>query len=1430
MEKALYIIFLCSFSWLCAISQDKGTIGIQPLTKAEQFELSSLPELRLPDSYREKELPYEVDNTTQSCYSGLFHQSGLSCGQAAMVGNCFTYEINSLRNLNGQIVANKYPTHFSWNWENGGYGWYGVSYYHSFSVLKQVGSPNMEIYGGGHDSGGETRFMSGYDAYYEGMQNRLEDAYAINCSTEEGILTLKHWINDHLDSSEVGGIGAFYSEHQNPSTVLPAGTEHAGEKVVISWGASPSHAMTITGYNDSIRWDYNNDGLYTNDIDINGDGIINVRDWEIGGFKMCNTYGNIYNGWMMYKSLAMPPSYGGIWSNTVNVIRPIKEYSPLWTIKTTIYHTYRRLIKVLAGISDDLTDNEPEYYLTFPIFNNQGADLGMQGANDEASREAEIGFDITPLASLYPSGTPLKFFLLVSECDEEDLGYGMIKSFSVIDYSGSSPLETVCNQNNVEIENNATTTISLTYTPTHESPEITTAELPNAAIYNDYSYQLSAAEGTPPYRWQFDTDYTVEEYNSTFPAAATPLSESIVELPFEFPFFGSKYSSFNFNAKGLIDFSGESYSLPYNNNTHNNCQVTFMSRKCIAAYFSDLTFSSKYYEAGSDYFIVRWVSDAIDVSVKLESNGNIIIYYSSCNPINSNSWVSGVSYGDVSHLYPTPLSGSGDVFSNTGYILSPITLSSETVFQLSSGGLLTGYVSEEIFLRPLNIKVTDKHGLSAKKTLYISSEGLLMSAVANTPNNDIIEWGEEVTLDLLLNNATDTPITNLIVTISCDNPDITIVDSTCEVAQLSPHEIITVPAAFEFSTGNNFYNGESINFLVTATAEVTQWNTTLTFPVYTADISITEHYVDDGGNNRLDIGETSDVLFKIDNFGGAELRNASISVESNDWFITINDGNDNIDLILADSSANARFNFTAADDCIPGHAVILNFHITADNDYEKDITAYISIGQIIENWESGTFDTYNWSHSGDMPWTICDESPYEGEFCIRSGEISDSQESVITVELQVLSPGAISFYRKVSCEEAANDNYDYLLFKIDALEKARWDGEQDWEQVSFDVPAGIHSFSWIYHKDYSVSSFQDCAWIDLIEFPSIYDADPLLHISKQEVIKYLYENETGSDTILISNHGGGIIKYEATVLDNCPWMDSCKPCKVGREISGSYMEVAAPPFYYGDTVAWTFSATSISGDNEWIKGIAITFPEGIYVDSVSYMIDSGNNDTIPLVEGQAGNGGRWRWFGENANGWGLLSSNEVAFCTVFGHILEPYGDMIIPYTLEGDIYGEEPHTVNDSLVIKNYGRHIQWLSLESFEGSLGIGYEQEITLLFDSHELLAGNTYECQIVITTDIDTTLSVPVSLIIQGPFSIDNKISEVKIYPNPSSGSFFIVSEHLINTVTIVNSNGKFLYRTIVSDYSAEIAKDLPSGVYFIVINAEGGSSVKKLVITH
>lgn len=1425
MKKIIFSAYFVLFTFLCFSQNEEKSIEFQlkPLSSKQQLELSSLPEIKMPDSYKNKSVPHEVDNTTQSCYGGLFTQSGLCCGQAASVGMGFTYEMNRVRNLPGSATENKYPTHFAWNWESAGsdvyIGNHGSSYYHTFVLLKNVGTPNMQTYGGTHDFGGSARWMSGYDSYYEGMKNRIHGAYSINCSTEDGINTLKNWINDHLDGSDIGGVGFFYSQYQNPSTVLPDGTEHAGEKVIISWGSSPNHGMSITGYNDSIRWDYNGDGQYTNDLDINDDGIVDVRDWEIGGFKMNNTYSSAYNGWMMYRTLALASNQGGIWNNTVNVLRPVKEYSPLLTAKVRLYYTNRWRIKIMAGMSTDLSATEPEYYMSFPIINYQGDERGMQGENDEASREIEFGLDITPFLLNIPSGTPVKLFFQVLENDDDGWGSGQIKYFSVIDYSSGAPEEFVSSQSNVDIIQNGVTTVSVEHTPVFSTPAITTNSLPNANVYHNYSYQMEAESGVPPYRWEFDQDYVMTETSATIPLATTPLSGTLISLPFDFPFYGETYNYFYLTNTGLIDFSGESYSLPYNSNVWSNYPVRFMNRKSIAAFYS-ITECNTYYSSGSDYYIIRWTADNIDVSLKIESNGKATIFYNDCTPLTNQVWSSGVSHGDISNYNLTPVSGAVTNVSSIGYQFEP--MSAPAIFNLSEDGLLSGIPTEEILAYPLHFKVTDARGMVDRKTIPISTEGLIIGYDISTPNNNLIEWGENVDMSLTLRNATESTINNLVLTLTCDNEDVTINDGTQSVAVMNPLEEINISNAFDFDFNFNFYNEQEVSFHLVAASNENTWGFDIVYPVYTADINVEEYFVDDADNNRLDIGETSDIYYTFLNAGGASLENISVTVSSTDPFLTINDNNDDIGGMLAGQNGNAYFNFTAHPDCLPGHVAILNFHVTGANGYEKNITGYVSIGQILETWETNSFDTYNWTAGGTLPWFIADTGAYEGTYCLKSGAITHSQTSSIEIELQVISPGTISFYRKVSCEDDENNNYDYLAFYIDGIEKERWDGEQDWGMETYNVPAGIRNFKWVYVKDYSVNSGQDCAWIDFIEFPSIYDTDPVLVIDHAEITKSMYQDQTGTETLHISNLGGGIINYSIATLSDVPWIRN------QRNISGSYMTSSGESFYAGDTVEWDFSALNLSSDNEYLEGVTLDFPSGFIVDSVSEFFDQ-TEDTLLLLSGEPGDGGSFYWYGHGTDNWGLIHVNETATATINAHISEEFeNNLTVYYTLHGEVYGAEPHTVYDSLTFFNYGPRINWLTTDNLSGALGIGDEDEIVLNFSSYDLEPGEYY-CNLNVFTSLDSVV-IPITLTVLNPVGVQiEDVNNIMVYPNPASGKITVQSDQNINKIQIFTGTGQVLYSNKSCGKLLNINIDsLMPGMYFMSISTDKEVCTKKIVV--
>jgi hypothetical protein len=605
-----------------------------------------------------------------------------------------------------------------------------------------------------------------------------------------------------------------------------------------------------------------------------------------------------------------------------------------------------------------------------------------------------------------------------------------------------------------------------------------------------------------------------------------------------------------------------------------------------------------------------------------------------------------------------------------------------------------------------------------------------------------------------------------------------------------------------------------------AETEGSIWEFDIVYPVYTAEISVLEYFVDDGDNNRMDIGETSDVYYIFENIGGAAIDDVVISVSSIDPFLTINDNIDSPGLINSEQSINAYYNFTADPLCLPGHVAILNFHITGSNDFETDIEAYLSVGQILEDWETAGFETYNWTNSGDLPWIITDVEPYEGTYCLKSGDITHEQNSTLEIELQVIAPGQIKFYKKVSSE----NNYDYLRFYIDGIEFGSWCGEVDWSENSYNVSAGVRSFKWVYAKDYSVDSGSDCAWIDLIEFPSIYDAEPLLVVSATEINKSMYPDETDTETIYISNQGGGIIDYNLEIYSDVPWL------RESRSVGGSSIQCSENSFNTGDTVAWIFTAFNDSDDSEWIEQISMDFPGGFVIDSLTDYFDQ-SEDTLLLISGTPGDGSDFTWLGENDEGWGLIVGGETATTTVYGRISEQFTEnMTINYSMQGDIYGAEPHSIDSSITIINYGSRIQWVSTQTEEGSLGIGQEDEIVLDFNTANLEPGD-YTCILKVYSNVDA-VAIPINLTVIETVEVNPEIlwSQVKVFPNPAD-DYFVISfgEEIIKRVEVFNSLGQLLLNEKYTDNTVIVnVENFKSGIYSIRVYSDYGVYTGKVFV--
>jgi hypothetical protein len=400
--------------------------------------------------------PSRVDNSILPAFRPVFNQKGGSCAMASSIGYVFTYEMNTLRGLASDVLENQYPYDFSYNFCNSGSGSNGSNPSQGYDIAQLCGIPDAKTYGG-FGLGKYTQWISGYDKYYAGMANRSLSQFSIKVNTTAGITQMRQWFNDHGTGSENGGCLVFCYNSSGSSIVsLASGTPEAGKKALVKFGTTGGHAVTITGYDDSVRYDYNNDGKYTNDIDINNDGAVNIKDWEIGAVIMVNSWGTSFgNSGKIYVPYRMGADAGGFWSNLVYGMQVGDAVAkPKITYKIALSHDNRSLIRVRAGYANNGSATAATgTSISFgKAFNYAGGAFPMQGINSDP---IEFGLDVSRFASNLTTSTAT-FFLIIDSRG----GTGTVQKFSLLDYTnGTPPVETVCSEQNIDIPAGTTSAV-----------------------------------------------------------------------------------------------------------------------------------------------------------------------------------------------------------------------------------------------------------------------------------------------------------------------------------------------------------------------------------------------------------------------------------------------------------------------------------------------------------------------------------------------------------------------------------------------------------------------------------------------------------------------------------------------------------------------------------------------------------------------------------------------------------------------------------------------------------------------------------------------------------------------------------------------------------------------------------------------------------
>ncbi len=390
--------------------------------------------------------PDHVDNSQTIHYPPMFSQDGGSCGSASNEAFALTYELNSLRNLDGSLPENQLPSHFV----------YLLAYQNSerVEIAQKNGIPNVADYGGRtysktfglqdcdwEDSGR----MQGYDKWYRAMFNRAlrSASFRYDLTKPEGREEFKDWLWNHqgdtdFQSGGVACVGCAITDSKTakiPNTFRNKQIGVSGMQYITTWGPQYDHSVTIVGYDDRIQFDLNKDGR-----------IGDPEADELGAWIICNSWGT---GWANGGFVYCPYKYGYSVGTDQIPMTPYcwivrKNYEPKRVLRIEMEYSHRGDIQLMAGVSAKAGAKVPEVSTVISCFNFDGNPkkstpapetpmLGRWADGKMHTEPMEFGFDVTDITAQVDDAVDLTYFLQVNTA-KGAVGQGRVHRLSLIDY------------------------------------------------------------------------------------------------------------------------------------------------------------------------------------------------------------------------------------------------------------------------------------------------------------------------------------------------------------------------------------------------------------------------------------------------------------------------------------------------------------------------------------------------------------------------------------------------------------------------------------------------------------------------------------------------------------------------------------------------------------------------------------------------------------------------------------------------------------------------------------------------------------------------------------------------------------------------------------------------------------------------------------
>ena len=368
----------------------------------------------------------------------------------------------------------------------------------------------------------------------------------------------------------------------------------------------------------------------------------------------------------------------------------------------------------------------------------------------------------------------------------------------------------------------------------------------------------------------------------------------------------------------------------------------------------------------------------------------------------------------------------------------------------------------------------------ASPNAFYAVSNINLNNSAALSNDHVNNW------DLHVENVSNITGNNVRAKIQALTPNIYFLVDSVYIGTMTGNQNFDLNNAFTSRTSASLSDNEQISVRVTILSNNGTFERDFTYNAIAPELQVESTIINAGMPNvgEINPGESGTITFVVKNNGQNNITGLSGNLMSHHSDITVNSNNVTVNEINSGNTAEVTFNISVAASATVGSMYPMSFSIN-NAQYELNMPYSLMIGRAMEDFESNGFTSFAWNNSGQYPWEITTSNVYAGSYSARSktnlpnGSWGSNKNSDISITLNVTEASPISYYRKVSSESG----YDKFSFAIDGTTKEELSGEVAWEQASFDVTPGNHTFRFRYSKDASQTSGSDCAWIDNIIFP-----------------------------------------------------------------------------------------------------------------------------------------------------------------------------------------------------------------------------------------------------------------------------------------------------------------------------------------------------------